>query len=287
MARFSERMTRIRLTTEGMCLAAVALLSVTACSSGPPPGGAPTAMPSVTDSRPATGPGGSSVGRAAASSSPDPAPPSWHFTVTGSTPVPPSGSQDTHAAAESACDSARFSHDKTVGAQVTAGFIASGRTGSAALLQHFLAGRGTPVSYGPDSRPARLARESAPFTALNQRVTAAVARQLRAGATRVRLSSAQLPPVTFKGSGDLYWGFRDTQGLTAAGTGTRRNGHYTGTLTYVIRDSYGFPAADALGGFGPPMRYLQTSCGAPAHPGGAHWFPDAITVTVPFAAPRS
>lgn len=63
------------------------------------------------------------------------------------------------------------------------------------------------------------------------------------------------------------------------------NGRYAGTLSYVIRDSYGFPASDTLGGFGPPMRYLQTVCGAPAHAGGAHWFPDSITVTVPFDRP--
>jgi hypothetical protein len=36
---------------------------------------------------------------------------------------------------------------------------------------------------------------------------------------------------------------------------------------------------------GPPMRYLQTVCGAPRHAGGAHWFPDTITVTVPFNRP--
>jgi len=84
---------------------------------------------------------------------------------------------------------------------------------------------------------------------------------------------------------DLYWGFRGTQGLTVTGSGSRKNGRYTGTLSYVIRDSYGFPASDTLGGFGAPMRYLQTVCGAPQHPGGAHWFPDTITVTVPFSRP--
>jgi len=62
-------------------------------------------------------------------------------------------------------------------------------------------------------------------------------------------------------------------------------GRYMGTLTYVIRDSYGFPVDDTLGGFGPPMRYLQTVCGAPRHAGGAHWFPDSVTVTVPFDQP--
>jgi hypothetical protein len=44
-------------------------------------------------------------------------------------------------------------------------------------------------------------------------------------------------------------------------------------------------ASDNLDGFGPPMRYLQTVCGAPQHPGGAHWFPDTIVVTVPFRQP--
>jgi hypothetical protein len=33
------------------------------------------------------------------------------------------------------------------------------------------------------------------------------------------------------------------------------------------------------------MRYLQTVCGAPQHAGGAHWFPDTITVTVSFNQP--
>jgi hypothetical protein len=58
-------------------------------------------------------------------------------------------------------------------------------------------------------------------------------------------------------------------------------------LSYVIRDSYGFPASDALGGFGVAMRYLQTVCGAPRHAGGARWFPDTITVSVPFSRPVS
>jgi len=84
---------------------------------------------------------------------------------------------------------------------------------------------------------------------------------------------------------DLYWGFRGTQGLTVSGTVSRKSGRYAGTLSYVIRDSYGFPPSDTLHGFGAPMRYLQTACGAPHHPGGAHWFPDTITVTVPFNRP--
>ena len=112
---------------------------------------------------------------------------------------------------------------------------------------------------------------------------AAIFSQLKAGGTRVRLSAAQLPTVAFESkTSDLYWGFRGTQGLTVTGSGRRENGRYAGTLSYVIRDSYGFPASDTLAGFGPPMRYLQTACGAPQHAGGARWFPDTITVTVPF-----
>jgi hypothetical protein len=83
-------------------------------------------------------------------------------------------------------------------------------------------------------------------------------------------------------SADLLAHFLAGQGLTVTGRGTRENGRYAGTLSYVIRDSYGFPVGDTLDGFGPPMRYLQTVCGVPRHAGGAHWFPDTITVTVPF-----
>jgi hypothetical protein len=119
---------------------------------------------------------------------------------------------------------------------------------------------------------------------VNKDVQAAIARQLKTGLTQVRLSAAQLPTVAFEStSSDLYWGFRGTQGLAVTGSGHRQNGRYTGTLSYVIRDSYGFPAGDTLGGFGAPMRYLQTACGAPQHPGGARWFPDSITVTAPFS----
>ena len=145
---------------------------------------------------------------------------------------------------------------------------------------------GTGVNYRAGSPIAKKARASEAFRALNADVQNAILGQLKAGRTRVRLSAAQLPAVAFEStSSDLYWGFRGTQGLTVTGRGTRENGRYAGTLSYVIRDSYGFPVGDTLDGFGPPMRYLQTVCGAPRHAGGAHWFPDTITVTVPFNRP--
>jgi hypothetical protein len=167
---------------------------------------------------------------------------------------------------------------------VAGGFAAAGFLASADLLTHFLHGNGTEVDYRAGSPISQKAAASSAFRAVNKEVQRAILRQLKAGRTRVRLLGAQLPTVAFESrNSDLYWGFRGTQGLTVTGSGSRTNRRYTGTLSYVIRDSYGFPASDTLHGFGAPMRYLQTACGAPQHPGGAHWFPDTITVIVPFS----
>jgi hypothetical protein len=169
---------------------------------------------------------------------------------------------------------------------VADGFALAGFPASAGLLRHFLNGKGTQVNYRTGSLISKKARASSAFRAVNNEVQDAILSQLKAGRTRLRLSAGQLPAVAFQSrTSDLYWGFRGTQGLSVTGNGRRENGRYAGTLSYVIRDSYGFPASDTLDGFGPPMRYLQTICGAPQHAGGAHWFPDTITVTVPFNRP--
>ena len=250
----------------GLC--AIALSCARACSgtatSRTPD--APTARTSTAASRAATAPG---------------------FTVTGVRPVLPNGSQDTYAQAGAAtCDDAQRVADQSLGDQIATGFTAAGFPAAAGLLRHFLAGSGAGVSFPAGSRISRLALASSAFLAVNGQVQAAVARQLKDGDTHARLAAGQLPTVTFGDStSDLYWSFRGTQGLTVTGSGHRAAGRYVGTLTYVIRDSYGFPVDDTLGGFGPPMRYLQTVCGAPEHAGGAHWFPDTITVTVPFDQP--
>jgi hypothetical protein len=209
------------------------------------------------------------------------------FTVAGANPVPRNGSQDTAAGdGGTSCDSVRRTSDQRLGGEIADGFAAAGLPASADLLRHFLAGRGTAVGYPAGSRVSQLAAASAVFRVVSQSVRSAAARQLKAGVTRVRLSAAQLPAVSFgSAQGDLYWGFRGTQGLTVTGRGQRAGHTFTGTLTFVIRDSYGFPASDTLGGFGAPMRYLQTVCGAPQHAGGARWFPDSITVTVPLRVP--
>ena len=206
------------------------------------------------------------------------------FTVAGVHPVPPNGSQDTHAQTpESGCDSATFSADEALGVKVANGFALANFPVATDLLRHFLTGTGTEVDYRAGSPISQQAMASSAFRAVNNAVQQAILRQLKAGRTRVQLSTAQLPTVAFESTtSDLYWGFRGTQGLTVTGSGSRRGGRYVGTLSYLIRDSYGFPVNDTLDGFGPPMRYLQTVCGAPARVGGAHWFPDTITVTVPF-----
>jgi hypothetical protein len=213
--------------------------------------------------------------------------PRFAFSVTGVRPVPRNGSQDTHAQTpEAACDRATLTADQALGARVADGFDLAGFPASAHLLTHFLGGKGTEVDYRAGSLISRKALASRAFRAVNTEVREAVLSQLKAGRTRVRLSAAKLPTVAFESkSSDLYWGFRGTQGLTVTGNGHREHGRYVGTLTYVIHDSYGFPPSDTLAGFGPAMRYLQTVCAAPAHPGGAHWFPDTITVTVPFNRP--
>jgi hypothetical protein len=209
------------------------------------------------------------------------------FVVAGDHPVLPNGSQDTHAATPGAvCDSAEFAKDMSTGHRVADGFTFAGFPTAAALLEHFLDGKGTEIGYRAGSPISKQALASSAFRAVNRQVQDEIRQQLKAGKAQVRLSAAQLPTVAFESvTSDLYWSFRGTQGLTVTGTGSRSNGRYDGTLSYVIRDSYGFPADDTLAGFGPPMRYLQTVCGTPQHAGGAHWFPDTITVTVPFGQP--
>ena len=201
----------------------------------------------------------------------------------------PNGSQDTYASTPGAtCDSAQLKADQSLGASIADGFSLEGFPAAADSARRTSStGTGTEIDYRLGSTISNQARASAGFRTVNDIVLREIALQLKAGDTRVRLSAAQLPTVLFASTAsDLYWGFRGTQGLTVSGSGRRDNGGYTGTLTYVIRDSYGFPADDTLDGFGPPMRYLQTVCGAPQHPGGARWFPDTITVRVPFDRDR-
>jgi len=261
---------------------AVAALSV-GCSTTPTPTGP---APVTTTASPAPTGSAAPTASAAPTSPTSPAGPAGGgtaFTVAGDNPVTPNGSQDTYAATPDAtCDGAQLKADRSLGAGIAAGFSLQGFPAASDLLEHFLAGSGSEIDYRLGSTISAQAQASAGFKTVNDIVQGEIALQLKAGDTRVRLTAAQLPTVLFASTAsDLYWGFRGTQGLTVSGGGRRENGRYAGTLTYVIRDSYGFPAGDTLDGFGPPMRYLQTVCGAPQHAGGARWFPDTITVRVP------
>jgi hypothetical protein len=242
-------------------------------------------------SQPAAGPTRSRSRPAPPRTPPAPRLPADRFTVSGRHPVAPNASQDTRAQAGGVpCQRRLLRQDQTLGDTTAAGFELAGAPTAARLLTHFLAGTGTPVRFGPGSPIARQATASRPFRALNRSVQAAIGAQLRAGHRRVQLPAAALPPVLFAGPGssrDLYLSFRGTQGLDLSGGGTITRHRYTGTLSYVIADSYGFPPADRLLGVGTAMRYLQVTCGRPQAPGGAHWFPDTITVSVPFRQPRS
>jgi hypothetical protein len=254
-------------------IGATSSASATATTVSPPPT-APTALP--TTALPSTA--------LPTTASPSPTEAGTAFTVAGDNPVTPNGSQATYTATpDAACDSAQLKSDQLLGASIASGFSLEGFPAASDLLRHFLSGTGTEIDYRLGSTISNEAKASAGFAAVNEIVQGEIAVQLKDGGTRVRLSAGQLPTVLFASTAsDLYWGFRGTQGLTVSGGGRGENGRYVGTLTYVIRDSYGFPADDTLDGFGPPMRYLQTVCGAAQHPGGARWFPDTITVRVPF-----
>jgi hypothetical protein len=204
--------------------------------------------------------------------------------------VQPGPSQDTHAQdPAAACQPGKLRSDEALGKATAVGFALARAPVSATLLAHFLAGKGTVMHFGAGSHIAREARASSAFQRLNRHIQTAVLSQLRAGRSHVQLTEPALHTIRFAlpaSSQDLYLGFRGTQGLDVRGTGTITGHRYTGRLTYVIHDSYGFPPRDQLLGFGPVMRYLQVNCGNPPTPGGAHWFPDSITITVPFRHQR-
>jgi len=114
-------------------------------------------------------------------------------------------------------------------------------------------------------------------------VQAAISTQLADGNTTITLAKPPLGRIGLYSPGDLKYSFGGTQGLDITGSGSLVAGIYTGTLTYTIRDSYGFSVNDVFyHGLGQKMRYLQTNCGNPPKKGGARWFPGSVTVVVPF-----
>jgi hypothetical protein len=166
-------------------------------------------------------------------------------------------------------------------------FWAAGAPHASELLAHFLGGSGTSVDYPNDTSPKSVSgeiRASPEFKALDNKVQDEAASKARGGLTNFKLTSS-LSRIRLTSSSDLEWSFRGTQGLDVAGNIHLDGSRYRGTVTYVLRDSYGFGHNDKFPIVGNEMRYLQTTCGAPDYPGGAHWFSDSATVTVPFDRP--
>ena len=94
---------------------------------------------------------------------------------------------------------------------------------------------------------------------------------------RVRLPRSALTPVLFAVPGssqDLYSSASAAPRAWTSAARARSPATATAkTLTYVIRDSYGFPPDDQLLGIGTAMRYLQVNCGSPQTHGGAYGSP--------------
>ena len=137
-------------------------------------------------------------GMTAATSPPRPDAGRVDFTVSGSVPVRPSPSQDTHAQAPAAaCQPEKFRRDEDRGQAAAAGFTSVGAPVSAVLLDHFLAGTGTAMHFGAGTQISREVRASSAFQDLNRHIQAAALSQLRAGTAQVRLTGSALRAIRF------------------------------------------------------------------------------------------
>jgi len=219
------------------------------------------------------------------------------FTISGSdnSTTGQAGKQDTGSPAEAkACKTLPgqfvYKADEAEGKSIVSVWHLAGLTTASEFLAHFLYGTGTAVNL-PDASPtASEIKKSKEFTDENTNVLNYIKQQLDGGAKQIQLPTPNpLHAFAFTSlftEPDLYLAFRYTHGLDVSGSGSVVGNDYVGSLTYVISESYGFNAGNALGGVGSDMRYLQTVCGAPYYPGGAHWFPVTVTITEQFDLPR-
>ena len=223
----------------------------------------------------------------------------WSFTITGHKPLPqpPSPPDPSSEFAEGSpqlartCSHLRATADHAAGEAVAVGMKVASPAG-ARFLRHFLAGNGTAVDLADGSGLAADAKRSGIFKKLDKKVQQQAKKLLDAGQRTADVTSVMKNPdfaaldiLHPKAALALSEAFGGTQGLDISGSGFRENDTYTGTITYVIRDIYGFYAKSKFLGVGPEMHYLQGVCGAPWYKHGAHWFPDSVTVTIPFDQP--
>jgi len=184
---------------------------------------------------------------------------------------------------------AEYKAAENVGRSIVGVWQTAGLATAASFLKHFLDGTGTAINLSEPSATASEIKKSKEFTAENSNVLTYIKQQLDGGATQIQLPTPNpLHAFAFTSwltEPDLYAAFRYTHGLDVSGSGRLVGAHYVGTLTYVISESYGFNAQNSLFHLGPPMRYLQTVCGSPYYPRGAHWFPITVTISETFDLP--
>jgi hypothetical protein len=217
-----------------------------------------------------------------------------NFAITGTLKLPPVSADPSSEFAQGSaqlartCSFSEFLNDEMQGRLAAAGFAGIGATNAASLLAHFLAGSGTPVDDADGSSLSIEVKNDSQFQAADTGFQQAAKALLDTGQQSVDITPS-LHTVDFSVNeafnSDPRWSFGGTQGLDVQGSGYQENGRYVGTITYTIRDVYGFYATEKFNGAGPKMHYLQGVCGAPYYPGGAHWFFDSVKVTVPFNQP--
>ena len=218
------------------------------------------------------------------------------FTITGSInpPAPPTDpavradSEFAEASPQLAaiCNPGTFAVDESLGHAAALGFGRVGAPYAQSFLNHFLNGSGTQIDVQDGTPLASEVKQSPMFQAADNKFQLSAKTLLDQGKRTIDISSG-LYLIDFSHSAipDLLLGFGGTQGLQVSGSGHLENGDYVGAVSYTIQDIYGFSAEDKFLGAGPRMHYLQGVCGAPYYMGGARWYPDSITVIVPFDQP--
>jgi hypothetical protein len=220
--------------------------------------------------------------------------------VTGSVPYAPDPSDTAVTPGSASCSRLHKGLDLSLYASELAFFKADHAPDAANLLAHWWGGSGQPVNYGATSVLATKAAQFPAFQAMNSKVQQLIREELAGGTTSITVPASQgysptnQRPLVLMNFDDvvnfpaLYWAFRATQGIKVTGTIKDQGGKYTGQLTYVISDTYGFRNNDSsrlTGPFTRAMNYLQTNCGHPKYAAGPLWFSDSVTVPVKFSAP--
>jgi hypothetical protein len=222
------------------------------------------------------------------------------WSVTGSIPYIPDPGETAVTPPAASCSRIYKALDFGLYLSELAAFKAGHAPDAANLLAHWMAGSGQPVNFGGNSALAAKAAQFPAFLAMNSKVQEYVRQKLAEGVTNTNITvpanqgyspSNQRPLAVMDFNNvvnfpALYWAFRATQGIRLTGTITDQGGRYTGQLTFVISDTYGFQANDTsrlTGPFTRAMNYLQTNCGHPKFTTGPLWFSDTLTVPVKFS----